>query len=176
MDFSSPSIMIDIIFWFFFGSVILVALPLQLLGLPGTWFLAADALLCRWLMGPDLIDYRTVIILGIMALFAEALEFLTAVQGVRVGPPVRGAVVASILGAFAGGLAGATMLFGLGAIPGMAAGAWLAVFIVALAGGASLSGASRTALGAMTGRIKGTALKMIVAVAMVAVIIITLVF
>ncbi|MCJ7499033.1 hypothetical protein MUP29_02150, partial [bacterium] len=62
------------------------------------------------------------------------------------------------------------------AIPGMAIGAWLAVFTVGLAGGASLSGASRAAMGAMTGRIKGTAFKMVVAVAMVAVIIMSLVF
>ncbi len=154
----------------------IVALPLQLLGLPGTWLLVADVFLFRWLMGPGLIDYHTVIILGLMALLAEILELLTAVQGVRLGPPVRGAVAATIVGAFAGGLAGAPILFGLGAIPGMAIGAWLAVFTVALAGGASLNGASRTALGAMTGKIKGVALKMIVAVAMVAVIIISLVF
>jgi len=105
-----------------------VALPLQLLGLPGTWLLAADVLLFRWIMGPDFIDYHTVIILGLMALLAEALEFMTAVKGARSGPPVRGAAVASIVGAFAGGLAGAPVLFGLGAIPGMAIGAWLAVF------------------------------------------------
>ena len=94
----------------------------------------------------------------------------------RSGPPVRGAVTASIIGALAGGIAGAPILFGLGAIPGMAIGAWLAVFAVALAGGATLSSAFGTALGAMTGRIKGTALKMIVAVAMVAVIIASLLF
>ncbi len=153
-----------------------MALPLQLLGLPGTWLLAADAFFISWLQGPGFIDYHTVIILGLMALLAEALEFLTAVQGARSGPPVRGTAVASIVGAFAGGLAGAPILFGLGAIPGMAIGAWLAVFAVALAGGVTLSAASRTALGAMTGRIKGAALKMITAVAMVAVIIISLVF
>jgi hypothetical protein len=166
----------EFIVWFLFGSVMIVALPLQLLGLPGTWLLAADVLLFRWIMGPDYIDYHTVIILGLMALLAEALEFMTAVKGARSGPPVRGAAVASIVGAFAGGLAGAPVLFGLGAIPGMALGAWLAVFAVSLAGGATLVVASQTAFGAMTGRIKGTALKMIVAVAMVAVIIISLVF
>ncbi len=153
-----------------------MALPLQLLGLPGTWLLAADAFLISWLKGPDLIGYHTVIILGLMALLAEVLEFLTAVQGARSGKPVRGAAAASIVGAFAGGLAGAPILFGLGAIPGMAIGAWLSVFTVALAGDATLRGASETAMGAMTGRIKGAAFKMIVAVAMVAVIIISLVF
>jgi hypothetical protein len=168
--------MTDLIIWFLFGSVMIVALPLQLLGLPGTWLLAADAFFLRWLIGPDFIDYHTVIILGLMALFAEVLEFKTAIKGARSGSPVRGAAVASIIGAFAGGLAGAPIMFGLGALPGMAIGAWLAVFTVALTGGATLSAASRTALGAMTGRVRGTALKVIIAVAMVAVIITSLVF
>lgn len=75
----------------------IVALPLQLLGLPGTWLLVAGAFLFRWLQGPDLIDYHTIIILGLMALLAEALELLTAVQGARSGPSVRGAAVASIV-------------------------------------------------------------------------------
>jgi len=152
-----------------------VALPLQLLGLPGTWLLVADALLLRLLHGPDPLDYRTVAILFLMAVSGEVLEFMTAVQGTRTGAPVRGAAVAALLGAVIGGVAGAPILFGLGAIPGMALGAWLGVFAVALAGGAGLQAASRAAWGAMTGRIKGTVLKMMVAVVMVAVIIATLV-
>ena len=167
--------MVDILIWILFGSVMIVALPLQLLGLPGTWLLAADALLLRWLMGPDLIGYNTVLILFVMALVAEGLEFLAAVQGARSGPPIKGAVAASILGAIVGGLIGAPVLFGLGAIPGMALGAWMGVFLVALAGGVPPGAASVTAFSAMTGRLKGTAFKMIVAVAMVAVIIVSLV-
>ena len=167
--------MIDILSWLLLGSVIILALPLQLLGLPGTWLLACSAYLFRWVQGPGFIDYHTVFILLFMALLAEVMELFTAVRGASSGPPVRGAVAASIVGAFAGGLAGAPILFGLGAIPGMAVGAWLAVFGVAVAGGATFGAASRTAMGAMTGRVKGTALKMIVAVAMVAVILISLV-
>jgi hypothetical protein len=167
--------MVDILIWILFGSVMIVALPLQLLGLPGTWLLVADALLFRWLMGPDLFDYHTVLVLFVMALLAEAIEFLAAVQGARSGPPIKGAAAASILGAIAGGLIGAPILFGLGAIPGMALGAWLGVFLVAFAGGIPAGTASVTAFGAMIGRLKGTAFKMIVAVAMVAMIILSLV-
>ena len=97
-------------------------------------------------------------------------------QGARSGPPVRGAAAAALLGAFAGGLLGAPVMFGLGAIPGMAAGAWMAVFVLAVARGAGFGAATRAALGAMAGRVKGTALKLTVAVAMVAVIIAALVF
>lgn len=168
--------MTDIIIWILFGGVMIVALPLQLLGLPGTWLLVADAFLLRWMQGPGLIDSHTLVILFLMAVLGEVLEFLTAVRGVRSGPPVRGAAVAAIAGAFAGGLAGAPVLFGLGALPGMAVGAWLAVLTVSLAAGGTFGEAFTTALGAMTGRIKGTAIKIVVAAGMVAVMIISLVF
>ena len=168
--------MLDILVWILFGIIMIAALPMQVLGLPGTWLLAADALLLRWLLGPGIIEYNTVTILFGMALLAEGLEFMTAVQGARTGPPVKGATAAAIVGAIVGGVAGAPILFGLGAIPGMALGAWSAVFLVALAGGASTGRAGTAAWGAMTGRIKGTALKLVVAVTMVAVIIVSLVF
>lgn len=167
--------MADIVIWIIFGSVLIAALPLQLLGLPGTWLLVADVFFLRLFKGPDILDYSIIFIVGIMALLGEVLEFMTAVQGARTGPPVKGTVVASIAGAIAGGIAGAPILFGLGVIPGMALGAWLAVFIVALAGGVSFRMALTTAFGAMTGRIKGTAIKVMILVAMVAVIIISLV-
>lgn len=168
--------MTDILVWLLFGGVMLLALPLQLLGLPGTWLIAADALILRLFKGPDSIAYHTVIILFSMALFAEILELMAAVRGARSGPPVKGAAIAAIFGAFAGGILGAPVMFGLGAIPGMIIGAWMAVFGVALGGGDTLGTAYRAAWGAMMGRIKGTLLKMIVAASMVAVILSTLVF
>lgn len=168
--------MTDILVWALFGSVVIAALPLQLLGLPGTWLLAADALVLWWLKGPGYIDFKTVIILAFMAFLAEILEFLTAVRGARSGPLIGGAGAAAVVGAFAGGLFGAPILFGLGAIPGMAIGAWSAVFTLALVRGSTITEASRAALGAMAGRIKGAALKLIAAAAMVAVIITSLVF
>jgi len=167
--------MAGFLIWLLFGGVMVAALPLTLLGLPGTWLLVVDALLLRWLKGPGPIDYHTVIILLIMALMGEAAEFFTALRGARSGLPVKGAGPAAILGAFAGGLIGVPVMFGLGAIPGMAAGAWCAVFVLAVTRGSTLSEASGAAMGAMAGRIKGTVLKMAVAVAMLAVIITALV-
>ena len=161
--------------WFLFGSVLILALPLQLLGLPGTWLLVANAALLRWATGPDWLDYHTVIVLLVMAATGEFLEFFTAIKGARSGPDVRGAIAASLVGALVGGLLGAPIMFGLGAIPGMAIGAWCFVFAVALMGGHGSAGAARAALGALTGRLKGTAAKMTIAVAMVAVIIISLI-
>ncbi|MDF1535257.1 MAG: DUF456 family protein [bacterium] len=167
--------MLTFLTWLLFGSVLILALPLQLLGLPGTWLLLAGAALFRWATGPAWLEYHTLIVLLIMAVTGEFLEFFTAIRGARSGPEVRGGVAASIVGALAGGLLGAPVLFGLGAIPGMAVGAWCAVFIVALGGGHDRADAARAALGALTGRLKGTVAKMMVAATMVAVIITSLI-
>lgn len=167
--------MVHFIVWLLFGGVLLLALPLQLLGFPGTWLLLADAAALRWLLGPGPIDGRTIAVLGIMALLGELLELGASVRGARSGPPVRGAVAASILGAFAGGIIGAPVLFGLGALPGMAVGAWAGVFAIALMRGVPPRQASGVAFNAMSGRIRGTALKVLIAAGMVAVILISLV-
>ena len=167
--------MLTFLTWFLFGSVLILALPLQLLGLPGTWLLVVNVVMLRWVTGSAWLDYHTVIVLLIMAVTGELLEFFTAIQGARTGPDVRGSVVASLLGALVGGLLGAPIFFGLGAIPGMAIGAWSFVFVVALAGGHGSNDAARAALGALTGRLKGTTAKMMIAVAMVAVIITSLI-
>jgi uncharacterized protein YqgC (DUF456 family) len=172
----SPSTLLTFLTWFLFGGVLILALPFQLLGLPGTWILVADAAWLRWVIGPGKLDYDTVVVLLIMAVIGEFLEFFTAIRGARSGPTVKGAVAASLAGALTGCLLGAPIFFGLGAIPGMAVGAWCAVFVVALAGGHDHVDSARAALGALTGRLKGTAAKMVVAVAMVAVIITSLVF
>lgn len=167
--------MLNILTWFLFGSVLIVALPLQLLGLPGTWLLVINAAVLRWVTGSAWIDYHTVIVLLMMAVTGEFLEFFTAIQGARSGPEVRGSVAASLAGALVGGLLGAPILFGLGAIPGMAIGAWTFVYGVALMGGHGSADAAKAALGALTGRLKGTAAKMMIAAAMVAVTIVSLV-
>lgn len=170
------TVTISILGWLLFVAVLLAALPLQVLGLPGSWFLVADALLLRWFAGPDWISTSTVIVLAAMALLGEGMELWTAAAGAKTGTRIKGAVAASILGALAGGFLGAPVLFGLGAIPGMAAGAWLAVFVAAIINGYEADRAFEAAFGALVGRLKGTAAKLIICAAMIAVIIASLIW
>lgn len=161
--------------WLLFGVVLLAALPLQVLGLPGSWLLAADALFLRWFAGPERISIATIVVLAVMALLGEMMELWTAASGARTGPPVKGAVAASILGALVGGFIGAPVFFGLGAIPGMAAGAWFAVFVMAVFNGYEPAKAFEAAFGALVGRLKGTAVKLVICAAMIAVILTSLI-
>jgi uncharacterized protein YqgC (DUF456 family) len=162
--------------WLLFGTILLTALPIQILGLPGNWLLVADALFLFWFAGPDWISASTVIVLAAMALLGEVTEFWTAASGARTDVPIKGVVAASILGALVGGVLGAPVLFGLGAIPGMAVGAWSAVFLTALFNGYGPGKASEAAVGALVGRLKGTAAKVVICAAMIAVIIVSLIW
>jgi uncharacterized protein YqgC (DUF456 family) len=159
-----------------FVAFLLAALPLQVLGLPGIWILVADAFFLRWVAGPDWIGTYTVISLAFMAFTGEVLELWTAAAGARTSVHIKGGVAASILGALVGGILGAPVLFGLGAIPGMAAGAWVAVFLAAMFNGYSPGLAIGAAYGALVGRLKGTAAKIVICGVMIAVIIASLIW
>ena len=161
--------------WLLFGAVLLAVIPLQILGFPGTWLVLADAFLVRWLTEPDLISNSTILSLACMAVIGEVVELWTAASGARTEIPVRGSVAAAILGAIIGGVLGAPILFGLGAIPGMAAGAWTAVFLVALINGCDPGQAFRAATDALIGRLKGTAAKIFICAAMVAILVVSLI-
>jgi uncharacterized protein YqgC (DUF456 family) len=158
-----------------FGAVLLAAIPFQVLGLPGSWLLVADALFLRLLAGPHWISTSTVVVLAAMALLGEVAELWTAASGAADGRRVKGVVAASILGAMIGAIIGAPVLFGLGAIPGMAAGAWFAVFLATILNGYGPGQAFKTAYGALVGRLKGTVLKIVICAAMTAVTVVSLV-
>jgi uncharacterized protein YqgC (DUF456 family) len=153
--------------WGLFWIVLAAALPVQVIGLPGTWIIVADCLALRLLGGPDSITTPAVLLMAVLAAGGEVLEFTVSAAGARSEEPVRGTVTAAIVGGIVGGVIGAPFFLGVGAIPGMALGAFTAVTIVNLAAGKAPSDAARSGLGAMTGRLKGTAAKIIVAAVMV---------
>lgn len=160
--------------WAAFGIVLLAAVPAQVAGLPGTWIIFADAFVLRFLDGETRIGWTTVAVLGLIAASGEILEFTTAVAGARSQDPVKGTTAAAVVGAIVGGIAGVPFLFGIGAIPGMAVGAFLAVFILYLAGGRGAGEAWSAGYGALIGRLKGTAVKVLMSAAMLIFLIVSL--
>jgi len=162
--------------WAAFGIILLAAVPAQVVGLPGTWIIFADTFVLRVLGGEIRIGWTTVAILGLMAAGGEILEFTTSVVGTRSQDPVKGTTIAAVAGAIAGGIAGAPFFIGIGAIPGMAVGAFLAVFLLALAGGRGPGEAWRTGYSALIGRLKGTAVKVLISVTMLIFLIVSIFF
>ena len=160
--------------WALFWIVLVLSLPAQVVGLPGTWIIVLDALVLRLLGGVDSITTGAVVTLGALALGGELLEFTIAAAGARSGEPVSGTIAAAVAGGIIGGIAGAPFFLGAGAIPGMALGAFAAVFILNLASGKAPVDALRSGMAAMTGRLKGTAAKLTVAVVMMVVIVVSI--
>lgn len=161
--------------WAAFGLILVAAVPAQIVGLPGTWIIFADALAVRLLTGQAHLGWAAVVSLGLAAAAGEVMEFYASAAGVRSGEPLKGATAAAVMGAIAGGVAGAPFLFGIGAIPGMAAGAFLAVFLLAMAGGRGAGEAWSIGLGALAGRLRGTAVKILISVFMLIFLIVSLI-
>ncbi len=160
--------------WFLFWTVLTLSVPLQLAGLPGTWLIFADALVLRMAAGSDAISWQVLLVLAVSALAGEAAEFYLATAGVGKEVQLKGTTMAAIAGGLLGGAVGAAFGFGIGALPGAAAGAFMGVFLLALVSGKSIGEAQTAGKEALLGRIKGTVMKLFVALAMAAVLIISL--
>ncbi len=85
----------------------LCAVVMVVLTLPGIWCMFVVSGLCL-LWRPDIITWRAVVVIGVIGVIAEAVEFLASAVGVkRLGGSRRGAmgsIVGTIIGAILGGV------------------------------------------------------------------------
>ncbi len=92
-----------------FTVVLVVAWIAQLVGLPGNWLIVAAAAVYAWLVPADAwtaISWRAVVILVVLAVVGEIVEFAAGALGVSgAGGSRRGALLA-IVGSLAGGVVG----------------------------------------------------------------------
>ena len=168
--------MLAVLGWIAFGLLLAIAVPAQVIGLPGTWIIFVDVLALRVLAGADTIGTMPVFVAGLMAAGGEVLEFYVSASGARTDVSVKGTTAAAIAGAIGGGILGAPFFFGIGAIFGAALGAFTLVFLLSLAGGLGLKGAGRSGSAALTGRLRGTAAKLLLAVAMIVFVVSAVIF
>jgi uncharacterized protein len=134
-------------------------------GFPGTWMILAGSAVYAVATEFARISFQDLLWLAGLAGVGEVLEFWASIQG---GPEAsRRARLAAVLGAICGGLLGAPLLFGLGALPGAFGGAFLGAAAVAAFEGGTMAGALRVGLAAMKGRALGFLCKGAIAVAMV---------
>lgn len=151
---------------------------LNLVGLPGNWFIVAICLV--WiLVGP--IDYRfswiVIVVLSALALVGEAIEFGTSVLGTKkLGGSGRGATL-SVVGSIIGGIVGA--IFGIpvpiplvgmliGSVLFAAVGAWIGASIGEKWIGKSTKESVQIGGAAFIGRLLGTVGKLVIGSSMVA--------
>lgn len=140
-------------------------LALDLLGLPGNWLMAAQALLVAWLK-PGMFGVWTLVAIVILAAAGEVLELLSGVLGARKG----GAGRQGSAGALGGGLIGAVAgtfwipIPVLGSLIGACAGAFLGASFLELRTERAFWPSLRAGLGAGVGRALGTVIKLAVGI------------
>ena len=146
---------------------------------PGNWLIVGLAALFAWQFPAELGDglaWRTVLILGLLAVAGEVVEFAAGAAGAaRQGGSRRGMVLA-IVGAFVGSIAGAAIgipvpVIGplIGAVGGGAAGAFVGAYVGEAWKGRTSAASYEIGRGALVGRVLGTVGKLGVGAIMVVV-------
>ena len=80
-----------------------------LLTLPGNWFVLGLAALFAWWFPADAgrgVEWRTVVILAVLAVIGEVIEFVAGAAGAAKQGASARAIALSLVGAFVGSLAG----------------------------------------------------------------------
>lgn len=115
--------------WHILGLILLLAtcaggILVLVLGLPGTFVILGAALIYAWATGFQTVGWSTLGWLLGLALLGEALEFAAGMLGAARQRPSRKVVLLVFAGGLVGGVLGAPLLFGLGALIGALLGAF----------------------------------------------------
>ena len=151
-------------------AILLLGLVMIPFGLPGTWIMAAGALGYSLLV-PGSISIFTTVVVALMALVGEVIEFtLTAKYTRQYGGSRRaswGAIIGGMVGAFMG-----VPVPVIGSVIGAFVGAFIGAFVAELTQG-SVGSATKVATGALIGRAVAAAMKVGIGLGMAAVILFT---
>jgi uncharacterized protein YqgC (DUF456 family) len=151
-------------------AILVLGLVMIPFGLPGTWIMAAGALGYSLLV-PGSISVFTTVLVALMALVGEIIEFtLTAKYTRKYGGSRRaswGAIIGGIVGAFMG-----VPVPVIGSVVGAFVGAFIGAFVAELSQG-SVGSATKVATGALIGRAVAAAMKVGIGLGMAAVILFT---
>mgnify|MGYP000872163690 CR=1 FL=1 len=132
----------------------------------GTFLIFAGAVVFAALTDFSVLDGVSLIVLGLLYLLGEGMEFLTVITGAR----SFGASKAGVAGAVSGGVAGAVIgagFFGIGAIAGMFGGIVLGAFAAEFMARRGFRQSLQSGLGSVLGRAGSIAVKLAVAFCMI---------
>jgi hypothetical protein len=140
------------------GAVLLAALVMIPLGLPGTWTMVAAGLVYRIAVPVSGIQYITVAEVAVLAVAAELLELSVTARYTRRYGGSRRAGWGAVIGGFAGVIVGVPVPIVGPVIAGLI-GTFLGALIGELESGAHHVAAARAATGALFGRVAASAMK-----------------
>ena len=146
--------------------VVIVALVLAVVGLPGTLLIVAEGAVYGFATGFKAFSPWFVLALLAVSLFAETAENLIGIYcAKRCGSSPRG-IVASVVGAIIGGIVGAAGASIFGALIGALLGSFLGAYLIEYHRLGEHSRAAKAGGGAIAGRLAGMALKLMIGVFM----------
>ncbi|HEX9309558.1 MAG TPA: DUF456 domain-containing protein [Gemmatimonadaceae bacterium] len=140
------------------GAVLALSLILIVLGLPGLWIMVASAVTYNLIVPGDPIGWVTLIVVGVLALIAELLDFSMTGRYARKYGGSRRSGWGAILGGIVGAMVGVPVPI-IGPVIGAFVGSFIGALIAELTGGSSAGDATRVAKGALIGRVVSTVLK-----------------
>lgn len=150
---------------------------LTLLAMPGNWLVVAAAVVYAWL-GPQTgilqIQWKTVVVLVVLAVVGEILEFATGVVGTRRAGGSKRSAVYSLVGSLIGAIGGATVGIpipvvgsAIGAVVGGAVGAFGGAAYAEHSLGLGTDQSMKVGKAAFWGRLLGTGAKTLIGSIMV---------
>jgi uncharacterized protein YqgC (DUF456 family) len=144
-------------------------------GLPGNFIILAGSILYGWYDGFKEITTKVIILLVVLAVLGEVLEFILGIAGAKRQKASKSAIIGSILGGIVGAIVGASFLLGIGSIIGAFVGAFAGAFLAEFLRGKGLNQALQSGRGAFWGRVFGTITKGAIGIAMIAIAVVSVV-
>jgi uncharacterized protein len=142
-------------------------------GFPGTIIILIDALIYALVTGFDKIGFKVLIVLMILSVLAEALDFGLSMAGAeRFGATRRGAW-ASLIGGIIGAAVMSPFFYGLGVLAGAFIGGFSGVFIIEMIRQREFKPALRASYGSILGRVAAIISKGLVSLIMVIIILLS---
>lgn len=136
-------------------------------GLPGTVIILIDAIFYAVFTGFDKIGVKVLVILLIISLLAETLDFALGMMGAaKFGASPKG-IWASVIGGLIGAILLTPFLFGLGTIVGTFLGGFAGILTTELIRQGQLKPALRAGYGIILGRFSGMFVKGFLALVMI---------
>lgn len=155
--------------FFIFLLVAVIGLISIILGFPGNFIILADSLFYGWYGDFKSISFQVLIVLALLALFGEVIEFLLGIIGSKRHKSSNIAIIGSIVGGIIGAILGAPFLFGVGALLGAFIGVFVGAFLVELFKTKHINQSIKSGWGAFIGRVGGTITKGIIGFVMISI-------
>lgn len=144
--------------------VLIASLIMIPFGLPGLWVMLGAAVIYSATGGGASIGTATLVLVGLLAVIAEVIEYVLSARYVRIYGGSRRGAWGAIIGGTIGAIMGVPIPI-IGSLIGAFAGSFVGALIAELGAGAGKKDASRAAFGALVGRAVAAAMKVAIGLA-----------